>query len=318
MIRSLLLALMLIAAPALADPPLWVVPNADTLPDDEHGKLVKYGRRLTEATYAEIGLEVADPAKRYSGNNLACQNCHLEAGTKQFGLPFLGVAKDFPQYRAREGRVGTLKERINGCMTRSLNGKPLPEDGPEMMAFVAYIEFLSTGAKQEGRGSGKMTELSRPADIAHGAKIYAAICAACHGSNGQGKPNSGNPAVGYEIPPLWGNDTFNDGAGMGRLISAANFIHSNMPNGTNWTEPRIPVDDAWDVAAFVINHPRPHRADLDADYPKRFDKAVDAAYGPFADGFSEKQHRLGPFEPIRAKLKSLQPIAKTDTPTDGR
>jgi thiosulfate dehydrogenase len=318
MIRLLSLALLLIATPVLADPPAWVVPNADALPDDEHGKLVKYGRRLTEATYAEIGPQAADPAKRYSGNNLACQNCHLEAGTKQFGLPFLGVAKDFPQYRAREGRIGTLAERVNGCMTRSMAGKPLPEDSPEMKAFVAYIAFLSTGAKQEGRGPGKMTELSRAANIAHGGEVYANTCSACHGPNGRGKANGGNPALGYEIPPLWGNDTFNDGAGMARLISAANFIHSNMPNGTNWQEPAISVDDAWDVAAFMINHPRPHKADLDSDYPKRFDKAVDAAYGPFADGFPAQQHKLGPFEPIRTKLKTLQPAPKPDALTEGR
>jgi thiosulfate dehydrogenase len=309
---------MFVTTPTLADPPAWLVPNADTLPDDAHGKLVKYGRRLTEATYAEIGPQVADPTKRYAGVNLACQNCHLRAGTKQFGLPFLGVAKDFPQYRAREGRIGTLAERINGCMTRSMSGKPLPEDSPEMKAFVAYVEFLSAGGKQQGRGSGTMAELSRPANVAHGADVYANVCAACHGQNGQGMPNGPTPAAGYSIPPLWGDDTFNDGAGMARLISAANFIHSNMPNGTTWQEPSISVDDAWDVAAFMINHPRPHKADLDADYPKRFDKAPDAAYGPFADGLPADQHKLGPFEPIRAKLKSLQPTPKPDAPTDGR
>ena len=303
--RLLLLLLFLAATPALADPPAWVVPDADQLPDDDHGKLVKFGRRLTEATYAEIGPQVADPTKRYSGNNLSCQNCHLQAGTKQFGLPFVGVAKDFPQYRPREGRTGTLQERINGCMTRSMNGRPLPDDGPEMKAFVAYIDFLSTGPKQDGRGAGKMAELSRPANIARGTQIFANTCAACHGATGEGKP-SGEPSGGYEIPPLWGNDTFNDGAGMARLISAANFIRSNMPNGTTWQAPSVSVQDAWDVAAFVINHPRPHKDRLEDDYPKRVDKAVDAAYGPFADGLPAEQHALGPFDPIRARLKALQ------------
>jgi thiosulfate dehydrogenase len=294
------------------------VPNADTLPDDDHGRLVRYGRRLTEATYAEIGPQVADPAKRYAGNNLACQNCHLQAGTKQFGLPFLGVAKEFPQYRPREGHVGTLEERVNGCMTRSLSGKPLPDDSPEMKAFVAYIQFLSTGPKQDGRGSGKMPELTRPADPAHGAEVFKHICAVCHGANGQGKPNGRNPALGYEIPPLWGNDSFNDGAGMARLISAANFIHSNMPNGTNWQEPSLSAADSWDVAAFIINHPRPHKDNLEADYPKRWEKAVDAAYGPFGDGLPAEQHALGPFDPIRQKLKALQTEPAPERPADGR
>jgi cytochrome c len=74
---------------------------------------------------------------------------------------------DFPQYRSREGEVGTLEERINGCMTRSLNGRALPVGSEEMKAFVAYIKFLSAdppiGAKTLGRGSGEMAELTRPA-----------------------------------------------------------------------------------------------------------------------------------------------------------
>ena len=32
---------------------------------------------------------------------------------------------------------------------------------------------------------------------------------------------------------------------------------------------------------------------------------VDASYGPFADGFSADQHRFGPFDPIRAKIKEM-------------
>lgn len=123
---------------------------------------VRLGRDLTTETYAHIGPEVADPAKRFAGSDMACQSCHLEAGTKKFGLPFVGVFADFPQYRAREGEVGMLEDRINGCMTRSLNGKALPIDSPEMKAFVAYIEFLSDGRpigrKTPGRGSGKMED----------------------------------------------------------------------------------------------------------------------------------------------------------------
>jgi cytochrome c len=81
------------------------------------------------------------------------------AGTKEFGLPFVGVCADFPQYRSREGEVGTLEERINGCMTRSLNGRALPVGSEEMKAFVAYIKFLSAdrpiGAKTMGAVRGR-------------------------------------------------------------------------------------------------------------------------------------------------------------------
>jgi thiosulfate dehydrogenase len=83
---------------------------------------------------------------------MSCQSCHLEAGTKEFGLPFVGVFADFPQYRSREGEVGTLEARINGCMTRSLNGRALPVGSDEMKAFVAYIKFLSA----DGRSARKL------------------------------------------------------------------------------------------------------------------------------------------------------------------
>jgi cytochrome c len=108
------------------------------LPNNEWGKTVRFGRKLTVATYADLGSGIADPAKRFAGSNMSCQSCHLEAGTKKFGLPFVGVFADFPQYRSREGEVGTLEERINGCMTRSLNGRALPVGSDEMKAFVAY------------------------------------------------------------------------------------------------------------------------------------------------------------------------------------
>jgi thiosulfate dehydrogenase len=295
--------------PAKAD--TWIVPDMDALPDDEWGKIVRFGRALTVSTYAYIGPEVADPAKRLAGSNLSCQNCHLEAGTKKFGLPFVGVFADFPEYRPREGEVGTLEERINGCMTRSVNGRALPIGSYEMKAFVAYIKFLSTGrpigAKTYGRGSGQITELSRPADPVAGAKVFAQTCAACHGDDGQGK-RAGiiGDTRGYEFPPLWGADSFNNGAGMGRLISAANFIYSNMPNGATYDQPVLSVDEAWDVAAYVESMKRPQKARLDKDFPVRTEKPVDAGYGPYIDGFSQDQHKFGPFQPIRNELKAMK------------
>jgi thiosulfate dehydrogenase len=115
----------------------WVIPDVDKLPSDAWGKLVRLGRDLTTNTYSLIGPETPDPARHFAGNNLSCQSCHLEAGTKKLGLPFVGVFADFPQYRAREGEVGTLEDRINGCMTRSMNGRVLPLDSVEMKAYVA-------------------------------------------------------------------------------------------------------------------------------------------------------------------------------------
>src|SRR5262245_9546359 len=65
-----------LAQQATPAPQIWTVPDISALPDDEHGRLVRRGRDLVSATYAHIGPEVADPAKRFAGNNLACGNCH--------------------------------------------------------------------------------------------------------------------------------------------------------------------------------------------------------------------------------------------------
>ena len=45
----------------------------------------------------------------------------------------------FPLFIGRENEVRTLEDRINGCMERSMNGRALPPDGPEMKAMLTYI-----------------------------------------------------------------------------------------------------------------------------------------------------------------------------------
>jgi thiosulfate dehydrogenase len=307
------------AAAPPSPPADWTVPNVDTLRNDDWGRTVRYGRDLITKTYALIGPEVAEASHRYAGNNLACESCHLEAGTKKFGLPFQGVYADFPNYRARSGAVGTIEGRINGCMTRSMNGRALPLDSPQMTAIVAYLKFLSTGrsvgAPTPGRGAGRMAEMKRAADPVRGKAIYAQTCAACHGENGQGqRAGRVGDGGGYSIPPLWGDDSFNDGAGMNRLISAANFIQNNMPVGSTWQQPFLSIADSWDVAAFVLSHPRPQKANLDRDFPIRAEKPVDAAYGPYLDGFSREQHKFGPFLPIEEKLAALKAANRDHTP----
>jgi thiosulfate dehydrogenase len=102
---------------------------------------------------------------------------------------------------------------------------------------------------------------------------------------------------------------------MDRLIGAANFILNNMPNGTTWRQPTLSVEDSWDVAAFILSKPRPHKAHLDRDFPVPAEKPADAAYGPYVDGFSAKQHKVGPFQPIEDKLAALK-AARTATPND--
>src|SRR5262249_23571675 len=113
----------------------WTLPDISKVGEDPFGELVKYGHTLFTDTPNEIGPEVSNAAKRFAGNNLACQNCHLQAGTQPYAMPMTGVWGQFPQYRGREGAVDMLEERINGCMERSMNGRALPLESREMKAF---------------------------------------------------------------------------------------------------------------------------------------------------------------------------------------
>lgn len=291
--------------------PFWNVPDIGSLPDNDQGRLVRRGRDLITATYAHLGPEVPDPSMRYAGNNLACRNCHLDAGTKKFGNPLWGLKDLFPQYDAEAGHAISLEQRINACMTRSMNGRPLPLDAPEMRAMVAYVDFLSRGVKPgeelTGYGSGRIAELDRPADPRRGATVFQQTCAMCHGTDGSGLRRSlPTTDLGYMVPPLWGPDSFNDAAGMNRLSTLAGFVHANMPNGTTYLYPRLTPEEAWDVAAFVVSQPRPHKPDSDKDYPDLLQKPADTPYGPYADRFGREQHIYGPFAPIRAEIARLK------------
>jgi thiosulfate dehydrogenase len=285
----------------------WTSPDIASVGDDPFGKLVKYGHALVSDTANQIGPNAADPAKRFAGNNLNCQSCHLQAGTQPYAMPLTGIWGQFPQYRGREGAVDTLEVRINGCMERSMNGRALPPDSREMLAMLAYMRWLSggipAGSTLVGAGTLRIKEPARAADPKRGAQSYADVCAACHGADGLGQRAA--TGTGYQIPPLWGPDSFNDGAGMTRVLTAAAYAMHNMPFGTTFDAPVLSDEDAYDVAGYITSQERPKKANLEKDFPIRLEKPVDTPYGPYADGFSPAQHKLGPFAPIRARVQEL-------------
>lgn len=308
--------------PVKIDLTQWARPDIATVGDDPFGKFVKYGYALFADTANEIGPAVSDPKMRFAGNNLACQNCHLQGGSQPYAMPLIGIWGRFPQYRGREGAVDTLEDRINGCMERSMNGRALPLDSREMKAFSSYIRWLSTGipdgAKLIGAGTLQIKEPMRAADPGHGAQIYAQSCAACHSRDGLGQ--RAQDGAGYQFPPLWGPDSFNNGGGMSRLLTAAAYAMHNMPIGTTFDAPVLSDEDAYDVAAHIISQNRPQKANLDRDFPIRLQKPIDTPYGPYADGFTSEQHTFGPFGPIRAKVWELAAgsgIASVGGPDNG-
>jgi thiosulfate dehydrogenase len=267
-----------------------------------------YGRRLIAETAALLGPDQADPAMRYSGSRLACGSCHLGAGGEPGTLSLLQTIEHYPRFSARAGAMTDVEDRINECMQRSMNGRALPFESVEMQAMAAYIRSLGNRYAAMGASTRTAAEPApfkvpdRAGDLAAGKAVFDSRCAICHGGDGLGLRASVDLADGYVFPPLWGPDSFNDGAGLHRVLTAARFIKARMPLGSA----DLTSDQAFDVAAYINAQPRPEMANLDRDYPDLTAKPVDNTYGPFADEFPLDQHRFGPFAPIEAYYKALK------------
>ncbi|HEX7756402.1 MAG TPA: c-type cytochrome, partial [Niabella sp.] len=155
---------------------------------------------------------------------------------------------------------------------------------------------VSLGSRLKGQGFIDFKAPGRAADPNKGSSVYVNRCASCHGPDGAGmKGTDGNREGGYIYPPLWGDDSYNDGAGMARLLTAARFIKANMPFGVTHDAPLLSDDEAYDVAAFINSHGRPVKANKELDYPDLSKKPKDCPYPPYQDAVAQEQHKLGPF-----------------------
>jgi thiosulfate dehydrogenase len=234
----------------------WVAPDTNALLRSSEGNLILYGRELIIHTARYLGPE-GSVAPMTNGMN--CQNCHLEAGTKPWGNNFSAVASMYPKYRERSGNIETISKRVNDCMERSLNGKALSPSSHEMTAIVAYLQWVGgevpRGTAPPGVGIADVPLLDRAADPVRGATVFALQCARCHGPDGGGTKAPVGP--GWIYPPLWGDASFNNGAGLLRLSRLAGFIFANMPNDAGARV--LTPEEAWDVAAYISSMPRPSR-----------------------------------------------------------
>jgi thiosulfate dehydrogenase len=222
------------------------VPELDEIADSATRLSVLRGSAILEAT--------RDSLPRNVGNRLRCVSCHFSGGTARNAMPWVGVYARFPQYRARDGKVDLLEDRINDCFVRSLNGRALKSESRAMHDIVAYMAFLSlgvpAGASVDGQGLPKLVEMA--GDTIRGEIVFTSQCSRCHGAAGQGSGVA---------PPLWGRMSYNNGAGMSRIGVLASFAHKLMPLDKPGT---LSPQQAYDVASYLNSRPRP-------DYPARAD-----------------------------------------------
>ncbi|MGB5821239.1 MAG: c-type cytochrome [Saonia sp.] len=287
--------------------------DVSLLDNSVENKEIKYGYEVFRKTPKYLGPNNGNPDMAYAGNRLSCNNCHLWSGTKPYSAPLIGIIQRFPQYRGRENKMGTIEERINGCMERSMNGRMMPTDSKEMKAMVAYLNWLSRSAPKDGKIKGqgfvKIEIPARAVNLENGKKIFKSNCIVCHGNNGQGVKST--DGFTYQYPPLWGDDSYNNGAGMTRVITAARFIKANMPYGATYETPILTDEEAYDVAGYINQQLRSKKRNSERDFPDLKKKPVSTPYPPYADTFSIQQHQLGPFQPIMEYYKNKFNIVKS-------
>lgn len=279
----------------------WTGAGELQIPITTEGDQIRYGRALIANTSFYLGPKGKVAA---ISNGMNCQNCHLEAGTKPWGNNYGAVASTYPKFRERSGQKESIVKRINDCLQRSLNGQALDSNSKEMKAMVAYIKWLGKdvpkGKTPRGTGIMNLAYLKRAADPGKGKTVYTTTCARCHGSSGEGQSLADQS--GYLYPPLWGQHSFNTGAGLYRLSRFAGYVKNNMPNPVTYHHPSINDEEAWDVAAFVCSQPRPGY-NISKDWPRMAAKPFDHPFGPYTDTFSEAQHKYGPWQEIIAQYK---------------
>ena len=284
----------------------WHPPDTGQISFTPEGKLVLYGRNLIANTAAYLGPKGSVAAIT---NGMNCQNCHLDAGTKFFGNNYGGVFSTYPLFRERSGSVEDIYKRVNDCIERSLNGtRGLDTNSHEMQAIKAYITWLGQNVPKDvkpvGSGIANLQYPDRSADPVKGQRVYIQNCQRCHGASGEGILNG--DGIGYIYPPLWGEHSYTTAAGLFRISRFAGYARHNMPFDAPHNARAITDDEAWDVAAFVNSQPRPDKK-YPNDWPNIAGKPIDHPFGPYADNFSETQHKYGPFEPIRLARNKKPP-----------
>lgn len=223
-----------------------VVAVKEGYPPGELGKAVRLGEDIVRNT-SEHPL-----SKPYVGNALNCSSCHLDSGRHEKAASFLGTAAAYPAWSPREQRVITLEDRVLNCFMRSQNGIRPPNGSRLSVAIATYISWLSQGSKLEMNSEKPLGPNHTPPlqldgikpNLQRGRSLYSDQCADCHGENGQGTD---------EGPPVWGDESYNDGAGLSRVAKLASWLKVAMP----LDDTTLTTQESLDLAAFINSHPRP-------------------------------------------------------------
>ncbi|MGZ8301435.1 MAG: c-type cytochrome [Telluria sp.] len=261
----------------------FVPPAESEIPEGPVGDAIKRGR--------DIFIDTPKYAAKYVGNSMACAQCHLDAGRRENSAPMWAAYVQYPKFRAKNNKINTLEERINGCFQYSMNAQaspagkaPPPGDDiyKELMTYMYWLaDGAPTGEEMHGGGYIKLKEPKLGYDAGRGMAVYEQNCALCHGADGQGRREADGKV---RFPPLWGAEAYNWGAGMSRIDTAAGFIKANMPLSKPYS---LTDQEAWDVAAYIDSHERPkdpRQTGTIEEARAKFHKGEKSYYGKVLDG----------------------------------
>ena len=269
----------------------WEVPHDPTIEtfrsDPVLGKKIIRGFNLF--------MNTSKLARKLAGGTMSCNNCHPNGGQREMAMPLVGVGSVFPEYNKRAARVFTLEDRIVGCFLRSINatgrttrdatlkheneltGATLTPESGEVQSLAEYIRWLSSdragvkGLPWRGQNTIPAAALIPVVQLSpkRGKKLYAEKCSACHADGGQGVDICDKRAG-----PLWGTNSWNDGAGAARTYTLAGIIRYWMP----YLDPGSLTDEeAQQIAAYITAKTRPGFPFKEKDYLKE-KIPVDAVY----------------------------------------
>ncbi|MBN9670242.1 c-type cytochrome [Roseibium aggregatum] len=275
-------------------------PSNDEMPDGAFGDSVRRGQA--------IFMNTATNASQHVGNGLSCANCHLGEGRQPYSAPMWAAWGRYPQYRAKNDQINTMEDRVMGCFTFSMNaqhsvsGEPPPHGDDIYRDLQSYFYWLASGApnntQMEGGGFGTVPKTELGYSPERGQEVFAANCAVCHAGDGQGQKDINGR---YVFPPLWGPGSYNWGAGMARINTAAAFIQNNMPLSRPGT---LTDQEAWDVAAYINSFERPKDArqgDMTVEETRRlFHDGDDIYYGQEVNGVLLGVGTPDPVRPVGA------------------
>ena len=241
------------------NPDSWPRFDVHELPVDSTSKMIRHGYNLLMETSNIVGPGVKDSTMRFAGNNLECRNCHFEAGTVKNTFNLVGVANRYPANDKATGQATSLVDRVNGCFMRSMNGKAMPENSFHMRSIIAYLNWISAGVPTYLKGINikDVGTINRAPDPIRGKSVFANNCMSCHADGGTGVLKNAEilGGVKYIVPPIAGDDSFNDDAGMGNMEYLVKFLKTQMPKNKSGS---LSLEDSYDAAAYVLTLPRPH------------------------------------------------------------